>query len=290
MSRSIADLRQTIGSAEDLHAVVRTMKALAASSIIEYEQSVQVLADYYRAVQIGLGLCIRNGGDSALPIAHQRGVAAVVVFGSDQGLVGRFNEAACDHAIASFGAQPDVRFWTVGERAVEPLQDAGLQVGAQFGVPPSLSAIVPLVGEILSHYEAGLSRGDLNQLHLVYNKTGADAVVAPVSERLLPLDENWRRDLSQCPWPGKVLPEQIGTGTATLSGFVREFLFVSLFRACANSLASENASRLAAMQRADKNIDTLLSDLNSSFYRMRQNGIDAELFDVVAGYEALSDI
>ena len=88
-------------------------------------------------------------------------------------------------------------------------------------------------------------------------------------------------------WPTHALPQVIGDIATTLAGFVREFLFVSLFRACAASLASENASRLAAMQRADKNIETLLDDLSAKFHRLRQNEIDEELFDVVAGYEAL---
>jgi len=74
-----------------------------------------------------------------------------------------------------------------------------------------------------------------------------------------------------------------------LLALIREYLFVSLFRACAESLASENASRLAAMQRADKNIDELLEDLNGTFYRLRQSGIDEELFDVISGFEALSN-
>jgi F-type H+-transporting ATPase subunit gamma len=73
-----------------------------------------------------------------------------------------------------------------------------------------------------------------------------------------------------------------------LRALIREYLFVSLFRACAESLASENASRLAAMQRADKNIDELLEHLNRKFHRLRQSGIDAELFDVLSGFEALS--
>jgi F-type H+-transporting ATPase subunit gamma len=62
---------------------------------------------------------------------------------------------------------------------------------------------------------------------------------------------------------------------------------VSLFKACAESLASENASRLAAMQRAEKNIDERLADLGRTFHRLRQSGIDEELFDVIAGYESL---
>ena len=80
----------------------------------------------------------------------------------------------------------------------------------------------------------------------------------------------------------------MGNGTVALRMLIREYLFVSLFRACAESLASENASRLAAMQRADKNIDELLEQLKGTFHRLRQNGIDEELFDVISGFEALS--
>ena len=80
----------------------------------------------------------------------------------------------------------------------------------------------------------------------------------------------------------------MGGGTTALRAILREYLFISLFRACAESLASENASRLAAMQRAEKNIDNSLEDLNRTFHRLRQSGIDEELFDVVAGFEALS--
>jgi F-type H+-transporting ATPase subunit gamma len=61
-----------------------------------------------------------------------------------------------------------------------------------------------------------------------------------------------------------------------------------LFRACAESLASENASRRAAMERADKNIGELLEMLHGSFHRLRQSGIDEELFDVISGFEAMA--
>jgi len=84
------------------------------------------------------------------------------------------------------------------------------------------------------------------------------------------------------------LPEVMGSGATTLRALIHEYLFVSLFRACTESLASENASRLAAMQRAEKNIDELLEELNSVFHRLRQSGIDEELFDVISGFEALN--
>ena len=84
------------------------------------------------------------------------------------------------------------------------------------------------------------------------------------------------------------MPEVMGSGATTLRALIHEYLFVSLFRACTESLASENASRLAAMQRAEKNIDELLEELNSVFHRLRQSGIDEELFDVISGFEALN--
>jgi len=132
------------------------------------------------------------------------------------------------------------------------------------------------------------SQEHITELLLFYNRPASAAVYAPVHQRLLPLDELWQRQLRELRWPTKNLPEVQGDGIATLRALVREYLFISLFRACAESLASENASRLAAMQRADKNIEELLENLNGTFHRLRQSGIDEELFDVISGFEALN--
>jgi F-type H+-transporting ATPase subunit gamma len=293
MSGTTASLRRKINSAGDLQSVVRTMKALAASSIGQYEKSVRALSDYSRTVELGLGACFRGSEPAALVVERKgqtdTGSIGAVVFGSDQGLVGQFNDVVADHAVktlAALPARPEV--WAVGERVHARLADAGLPLMGLFTVPNSVKAITPLVGQILVESETRHSQGEVTQLHLFYNRPMSGAVYAPVSQRLLPLDENWRRNLTELPWPTRNLPEVMGGSTATLRALIREYLFVSLFRACAESLASENASRLAAMQRADKNIEELLEDLNATFHRLRQSGIDEELFDVISGFETLS--
>ena len=290
MSDTIAAMRRKIAGAGDLQSVVRTMKAVAASSIGQYEKSVSALADFNRAVELGLGACFRES--SPAPLTPERkvpGVIGAVVFGSDQGLVGQFNDVVADFAIKTLSAlkgTPEV--WAVGERVQERLVDAGLPLRGLFPVPNSVKAITPLVGQILLASEARQRHGEIAELHLFHNCPKSGAVYEPVNQRLLPLDEEWRRKLAGLPWPTKNLPEVIGGGTGTLRAFISGYLFVSIFRACAESLASENASRLSAMQRADKNIDELLEDLNRTFHRSRQNGIDEELFDVVSGFEALT--
>ncbi|WP_018914752.1 F0F1 ATP synthase subunit gamma [Thiomonas sp. FB-6] len=293
MSDSTASLRRKVASAGELHSVVRTMKALAASSITQYENSVAALADYARTVELGLGACLRQGGMTAHADGATRepapGDIRAVVFGSDQGLVGRFNEIVVEHAIAALSALPGTpRVWAVGERAHARLADAGVQLVELYAVPNGVQAITPLVGKILVAQEVGTQPAQAPELHLYYNRPSAAGAYAPVSLRLLPLDGSWTRALAGGRWPTALLPEVIGLSGATLRALIREYLFVSLFRACAESLASENASRLAAMERADRNIDELLQILQGAFHRLRQSGIDEELFDVVSGFEALT--
>lgn len=292
MGDTTASLRKKIDRARDLQSVVRTMKALAASSIGQYETAVCALVDYSRTVELGLRVCFRESQSVSVMTEKKprrgSGVIGAVVFGSDQGLVGQFNEVVADYAIGRLAAcVGPCQVWTVGARVHVYLNDAGLPLIGRFNVPTSIKAITPLVGQILMECETRRSSGDITELHLFYNHPATRMVYEPVSLRLLPLDDMWRRDLAERPWPTMNMPEAMGGDTATLGALIREHLFISLFRACAESLASENASRLAAMQRADNNIDELLEDLNGTFHRARQNGIDEELFDVLSGIEAL---
>jgi F-type H+-transporting ATPase subunit gamma len=266
------------------------MKALAASSIGAYQNSVIALADYNRAVELGLGANFR-AKESMAAAANKRqesdGTAMrAVVFGSDQGLVGQFNDSAVEYAVktlAPLAAKP--RIWAVGERVRDRLADAGLAAEALFNVPNSVTAIAPLVALILSATDT--QDANLHPLYLFYNRPVTGGAYAPTGQRLLPLDDIWRRNLAEIPWPSPSLPEVIGHGAAALRALIHEYLFISMFKACAESLASENASRLAAMERADRNIQQLLEELQGKFHRLRQSDIDDELFDVISGFEAL---
>jgi F-type H+-transporting ATPase subunit gamma len=291
MSDTTASLRRKISSAGDLQSVVRTMKTLAASSIGQYEKSVSALADYHRTVELGLAACFQKSNLVAPSVDRNNSVDAgpigAVVFGSDQGLVGQFNDVVADFAIKTLAALPGkAQVWAVGERIHARLADSGLPLMGLFAVPNSVQAITPLISQIQVESEAHRAKREYARLYVFHNRPQAGPRYEPVSQRLLPLDAEWQRGLTKVPWPTGNLPEILGSGTGTLRVLIREYLFISLFRACAESLASENASRLAAMQRADKNIDELLETLQGTFHRLRQTGIDEELFDVISGFEA----
>lgn len=292
MSDSAQSLSRKIAAATDLQSVVRSMKALAASSITQYEKAVGSLDDYYRTLELGLSACFRSAGPAAIPVkqpARQSKIGAVI-FGSDQGLVGGFNEVVVDFATTTLATKPGKlrRLWPVGDRARALLTDTGLISDDRFVVPNSVNAITSLVGQLLIDIEKASDSGEVVDVYVFHNHPKSGSLYEPVCKQLLPLDDAWRKKVTEKPWPTKSLPEVIDGVPSAVHAFVRGYLFVLLFQACAESLASENASRLAAMQRADKNIDSMLEDLTRTLHRVRQASIDEELFDVISGFEALT--
>jgi F-type H+-transporting ATPase subunit gamma len=287
MSDTLEGLNRKIERAGELGSVVRTMKAMAASNIGQYEMAVSSLEEYYRTIVLGVIAYFRQEGSNKIieERSNDKKVLCVIVFGSDQGLVGQFNEVVADFTIHSLKTMTGRKeIWAVGGRVHSRMREAGLSTTELFSVPNSVNAITPLVREILIKSE---EREGGNEFYIFHNRSKSGGGYEPILQRWLPLDKKWHHDLSELDWPTKSLPEVIGNKSQTLSALIHEYLFVSLFRSCAQSLASENASRLEAMQRAEKNIDDLVEDLHSKFHRLRQGSIDEELFDVISGFEAL---
>jgi len=292
---TLESLHRKLDGAEDLKSVVRTMKAVAASNIGQYELAVSSLGDYYRTVSLGFVAYFRQKKKDAIienkqPKSNDEKKILAIVFGSDQGLVGQFNDSLTQFVFQSLQIFPGKKeVWAVGERVQLLLSDIGYNVSDLFTVPNSVNAITPLVRQILVKSEENYDKGNAKEVYIFHNRPTSASGYEPVIQRLLPLDEKWRHSLKELEWTTKMIPQVIGEIRPTILALIHEYLFASLFKSCAESLASENASRLASMQRAEKNIDELLDDLSLKFHSLRQSSIDEELFDVVSGFEALKD-
>ncbi|HTC52633.1 MAG TPA: F0F1 ATP synthase subunit gamma [Steroidobacteraceae bacterium] len=290
MSDSLEGLRRQLNATEQLGSVVRAMKAISASCIVQYDKAVEALGQYQHSLELGLSLCL--GEERPVPAASSPALdipSGALVFGSDQGLVGRFNEVIGEFAAQSLHKLPGPKtVWAVGERACPPLEAAGLTVRKRFAVPCSVAAITGLVTQLQVEIESYTAETRYGEVHVFHNSPRAVARYEAATQRLLPLDAAWYKHIRQVSWPNAQPAEVLGDRATTLTGLIHEQLFISLYRACAESLASENVSRLAAMQRADENIEKVRDDLQRSLNRLRQSSIDEELFDVVAGFSALA--
>ena len=288
---TLGSLHHTVATVENLQGIVRTMKTLAAASIRQYEQAVAAVADYERAVRLGLAAVLGETTPhrpQPNPASSNRRelIVGVVAFGSDHGLCGRFNEDLAGHIRATLAEFPRHRhrIMVVGVRLAAVLESMGLVPERTFYTPAAATGIVQTLRQLLPALEQWRSAG-VERLLLCQQHPQAGMHPTPRMLVLLPLDPATLQ--SPGPWPGRSLPGHYGHREALLTTLLSEWLFVAFFRACAESLASEHASRLLAMQNAERNIEDKLAALRALYHQQRQEAITTELLDVIVGFEAL---
>jgi F-type H+-transporting ATPase subunit gamma len=284
-------LKRRIQSAQDLLGVVKTMKALAAVSIRQYQRAVESLGEYNRTVEMGLQIVLRQSAEAMAQARSRTARLGAIVFGTDQGLCGQLNNIIVSHAVEEMNKSGIPResriIIAVGMRTADLLEDAGQPVFETLTTPGSTAGITPMVQDITLLLEDWRFKRQVEHMHLFYNEYISGATYRPRTLRILPVEETWLKNLKKQPWPSRTLPLFTMNWENLFRALIREYLFVSIYRAFAHSLASENASRLAAMQSAEKNIEERLEELFTQFHRQRQMVITEEILDIVSGFEAL---
>ena len=289
---TLEELRRRVETAEGLQSVVKVMKTLAAVSIRQHEKAVESLAQYNRTLELGLQVVLKSRAEDLIaPELEQPHRLGAIIYGSDQGMCGQFNLQVASYAMETMdhlGIERENRIiLAVGQRAIAHLEEAGQPVEERLPVPNSTAGITPMIQSILMSIEEWRVQRGLNQAMLFYNRY-AGSSYQPHAQRLLPINMDWFRGLEDRAWPTRVLPTFTMDWTRLFSLLIRQYLFVSLYRAFAESLASENSSRLKAMQAAEENVERRLEELNAQFRQERQSAITGELLDIVAGFEALT--
>ena len=291
---SLEQLHKQLDSLDELRTIVKTMKALSAASIRQYEQAVNSLSGYYQTIERGLHVVLKDMPPPPKPARHRdkpRRLAAII-FGSDHGLCGRFNEEITEYALermdSTVANQENRLVLAVGARVAASLEHEGQAIEEDFLVPGSAAQITATVQQILFKIDEWREQASVHYVYLFYNRHAGGKGYHPTGIELLPIDLRRFHRLQEKRWPSRSLPTFTMEREVLLSRLLHQYLFVSIFRACAESQASEHASRLAAMRSAQRNLDDRLDEVTMVFRRARQNVITSELLDVVAGFEAIT--
>lgn len=290
---TIEDLKQKITTVGELKSVVKTMKALAAVSIHQYEKAVESLTEYDRTLKMGWQILLQKHSrklkkESTRPTQN----IALIVFGSDWGMCGQFNERIAEYTQKYLdypsASNNTTLILNVGSRIGDRLMAMGHNCDASFNLPSSIVGITAIIQEIVLTLEEWRNSGKIARIVVIYNRIVSGTVYRPTRLQIYPLNAKWLQDLKQQKWTSSCLPTFTMNEDELAAALFRQYFFVSLYRACAESLKSENTSRLAAMQIAEKNISDRLNELNTQFNQQRQTTITEELLDIVAGFEALN--
>ena len=289
---SVEVLRRRIGTARDLRSVVRTMKALAAVGLRQSERAAASVAHYNQVLERGLQAILHDHVheltmyESSPPRFH-----GALVLGTDQGMCGQFNDAVVDYMRKSLGAAgwdlARTTVWAVGLRAEARLADHGLVAQRVFDTPASAAVITATVHDVALHLDRWRAERQPYEIRLFhhYSRSGSDELR---ELWVLPARAEWLKSLATHRWVTPALPMTGGNWRELYSQFVRQYLFVTLYRALAESLMTEQAARLRAMQTAERNVEEMIDALDLQHHQTRQGTITAELLDVVSGFEALT--
>lgn len=285
-------ITRAIAVTEELHSVVKNMKALAGVNIRQCERAAHAVAEYNRTIEMGLQIALKRLPAHLLPPKYAPGQkVGAVIFGSDQGMCGALNDQVVTYAsraLAKLSARRSSQVTlAVGARAGAQLEARGRKLEGAISVPSSTSGINHAVEELLTIIERWHFEREIEFVVLFYARPVSGAWYRARGVRLLPVDTEWINSLKAKPWPSKVIPTFTLDEARLFHLLIREYLFVSLYRAFAESLASENASRLASMQVAEKNIEERLRVLTAESRQVRQSAIASELLDIIASFEAL---
>lgn len=285
-------LRRRVVGAESLLAIARVMKTLSAVRIRRCREAAEAVLEYDRTLELSIQAALRTRPAGAvLPDVEPAGPLASLVFGSDLGLAGQYNARVADLAAETLRRLPDRErgpTLAVGTRVQAHLEAAGVEATETRPAPADVERLADLAGELLVTLDRWRAEARIERISVFYNHYVSGSTYEPRRIRLLPLDPGWLRELEERPWPTRAIPAFRAGWAELFALLVREYLFVALVRAGAGAMASEHASRLAAMEQATRRIEGHLDELRSDFRRMRQTGITQELLEITAGYEALT--
>jgi F-type H+-transporting ATPase subunit gamma len=288
---TLETLAQRIETTQSLRSVVRTMRALSAASIAQYDGAVGSMRQYMRTIEMGLRVVMRSGEAHARGPDAARGPVMAIVFGSDHSLCGVFNERIIRTAIEEqYSSGRQDWFWlAVGTRAAYTLEAAGILVRQTIELPGTASGLVDTAHRLLVAIDDWRARDEVSRVLLFHNRRREETAMSHRLQ-LWPLDPHWLELLARRPWRSRSIPVFTMGAPELFAAFTREHLFANIFRSGAESLASEHATRLAAMQYALQNIEDHLAEMTSDFRRKRQEKITTELMDIVAGFETLRKV
>lgn len=290
-------LRKRVDAAESLQSITAAMKALASVRIRGFRDAVASLEAYRTSLELGFQAALRDvpGGQragaaaGALTEGKEEEPAGVVVFGSDLGLVGRFNEQIASFAAGRLRELGDpVRVAAVGHRLVPHLRGRGVELAVVLPVAAGPSRLTGLARELLLTIEEWRGEG-VERVAVSHHAYRRGAAYGPRWQPLLPLDPDWLAELADRPWPTRVSPRYRAPWESLFGFLVREHLHVSMVRAAAESQASEHAGRLAAMERAEGRIEEHRERLQQELRDRRQEAITEELLDLMTGYRAAEE-
>ena len=287
---TLDNLKKTLDTSKSIKQVVSTMKALSGANIKKYEKIVKVLYAYRSNIELALQALMMyndvniNELDFVKNSKDKKEKNLAIIFGSNQGLCGRFNDKMMNFVVDDIKSSDKTKIIVVGERLNMLMSNTKLNIEKSIPVPNSIDNISSTIFDILEVIEKEIENKTSDKVFLYYTANDDTMNGTLTKTRLIPVDKRILENAQKKVWPTNNIPYWQTNSKTLIVDLLKQYIFVGLNNALINSIASEQKNRLITLQNAENNINDLIRTKNLEYNQKRQGTITSELLDVVTGY------
>lgn len=282
--KNLQSLRKSLESAQNLYTIVNTMKIHATTNINQFQQAADASMQYRQVLNKALSVVMKKRMMPEEVLRRSEGKTVHVVFSSDHGLCGSYNERIADYVGTRIRKDEENLLIVIGQQGLRRLEL--YKAEAFFSVPQTVDGITQSVQHLLSTLDELREREKVKEILLHYNRAQGKKGFLEHSEKLFPLELKKIRK-EDVKWKTGSQPTYYMSGERLLSDLLKQYYFITIYRTFCYALVTENESRIASMTSAKKNIEERMEELEKTYKRLRQDSITDEIRDITSGFHMM---
>jgi len=316
---SLKEIKGRIASVNSTRKITSAMKMVASSKLHHAQVAIQNMLPYETMLEHILKSFLAAEAEAQTIFDQERPVkrVAIVVFSSNSSLCGGFNSNVIKlmqrtvEAYEQELGKGSVEVYPIGRKVYEKARKLGYDVHGERASlidHPHVSECIELAMELGTKF----ADGEVDRVELLYHHFKSAGSQILTNKQFLPIDleaeleRDHERDLTSTIATQKAQEylrknrrkKEVNEGetaplndnfivepdmNTVLSKLIPKMAHLMLYTALLDSVASEHAARMVAMQTATDNADELLRQLNLQYNKSRQQAITSELLDIVGG-------
>ena len=292
---SLKALKIRIGSVKSTQKITKAMKMVAAAKLRRAQEAAEAGRPYAERLEgvmasLASKVTVSESSPKLLAGTGKDQVQMLVIVTSERGLAGAFNtnivRAARKKAEELEAAGKTVRFYIAGKKGRVIRRFYPDQIAADFDISTmkvaSFDHARTMADDLIRRFEAG----EFDVAHMFYAKFVSALVQEPTARQIIPVAISANAETSQ-KTGAEAAVEYEPDEESILADLLPRNISIQIFRALLENAASEQGSRMNAMENATKNAGDMIQRLSIQYNRTRQAAITTELVEIISGAEAL---
>ncbi|WP_010215929.1 F0F1 ATP synthase subunit gamma [Sphingomonas sp. PAMC 26621] len=290
---SLKALKIRIGSVKSTQKITKAMKMVAAAKLRRAQEAAVAGRPYAERLEqvmasLASKVSVSESSPKLLAGTGKDQVHLLIIATSERGLAGAFNSnivrAARRKAEELEAAGKTVKFYVAGKKGRVIRRFFPTQIAADHEMSHiktvSFNDARAIADDVIARFEAG----EFDIAHLFYAKFQSALVQTPVGNQIIPV----AIDTNAAPVSdGGAAVEYEPDEETILADLLPRNVAIQIFRALLENAASEQGSRMTAMDNATRNAGDMIKRLSIQYNRARQAAITTELVEIISGAEAL---